>query len=282
MRRSQPGAFRVIKDVLFYLLVAIIIGIFVFPLLWAVLLSFKSPMEIISLSPTLLKEPTLVNYQKLFQSSDIPFVKYFLNSVIISISSTVLSVALAAFAGYSLSRIMPVGSSTITVGILAARMLPPIVIILPLYLIYTKLGLMDTLIGLIIPYTALNIPLATWLLRSFFLGLPNELEEAAAIDGCNRFEAFLKVILPLAAPGLATTAIFSFELAWNDYLLALPLTNINAVPLTVVASMVRTEEGVAWGKLGAVITIMIIPVFLITLFSQRYLVSGLVSGSVKE
>ncbi len=282
MKKWKRAKFRLIKDVLFYAFLIVILIVFLFPIIWSVLVSFKEPLDIISLTPTFLYKPTLDNYIELFHATDIPFGRYFLNSVILSVFSTVLSLVIASLAGYSLARIKPHGSRIITLTVLLVRMLPPIAIIVPLYILYNKIGMIDSLIGLIIPYTALNIPLATWLLRSFFLDLPKELEEAAMIDGCSRLRAFFKIILPLAAPGLVATAIFSFELAWNDYILALPLTSVKAVPLTVVASMVRTEEGIVWGRLGAIITIMIIPVFLFTLLAQRYLVRGLVSGSVKE
>lgn len=273
---------KTLKSIFYYMIILIILGVTLFPLAWTILSSFKDPIEVISLQPSFIFKPTLDNYRSLFVLGKFTISKYFFNSVIISIVSTIISVAIACTAGYSLARIKPKGSNLIIIAILAARMLPPIVIIFPLYLFFNYLGMLDTLLTLIIPYTALSVPLATWILWSFFKGLPKQLEEAAMIDGCSRFRAFWQIILPLVAPGVAATAVFSFILAWNDFLLALPLTRINAVTLPIFASMVRTEEGVLWGRLGAIITIIIVPVFLFTLFAQRYLISGLVSGSVKE
>ncbi len=271
-----------VKNFFRYALITVLLIFTVFPVLWAMLASFKKPMDAISMTPLFIFKPTLENYSDLFTKTDIPFLSYFMNSVIISLTSMFISILFACMAGYSLARIRPRGSKFLTVFILAVRMLPPIVIIVPLYIFYNSIGILDTLVGLIIPYTALNIPLATWMMHSFFKGLPKQLEEAAMIDGCGRIRTFLNVILPLTAPGIAATSIFCFILAWNDFLLALPLTSISAVPLPVIASSVRAEEGVLWGKLGAVITILVIPVFIFTLFVQKHIISGLVSGAVKE
>lgn len=264
-----------------YVLIVALSAIFIFPIYWAVAGSFKSPKDIISTVPKFIFEPTLDNYLNL-KIGNISITTAFWNSVIISVTSTLLSVAFAALAGYSLSRLRPKGRHVISVSVLLARMIPPIVIVVPIYIFYSAVGLHDTLIGLIIPYTALNIPLATVLLSSFFEKLPVELEEAAAIDGCGVFKTFWRIILPLTSPGIVATAIFSFELAWNDFILALPLTSQDAVPLTVVASMVRSEEGVMWGKLNVIIVITIIPMILLAFVAQKWLISGLVSGAVKE
>lgn len=264
-----------------YVFVIALSLIFIFPIYWAVAGSFKQPKDIISTVPKFIFEPTLDNYLDL-NIGNISISNAFWNSLVISTTSTLLSVSFAALAGYSLSRLRPRGRHVISVSILLARMIPPIVIVVPIYIFYSAVGMHDTLIGLIIPYTALNIPLATVLLSSFFEKLPVELEEAASIDGCGVFKTFWRIILPLTAPGLVATAIFSFELAWNDFILALPLTSQNAVPLTVVASMVRSEEGVMWGKLNVIIVITIIPMIVLAFAAQRWLISGLVSGAVKE
>ncbi len=264
-----------------YLLLTALAFVFFFPVLWSVLGSLKSAKDIIAIPPKFIFEPTLDNYLNL-EVSSIPILGAFLNSVIISVTSTAIALALSALAGYSLGRLRPRGRNTITTAILVTRMIPPIVLIIPIFLVYSATGMLDTLIGLIIPYTALNIPLATLLLMSFFEGLPRELDEAAAVDGCGVFRTFWSITLPLTAPGLVAAAIFSFALAWNDFMLALPLTSRRAVPMTIVASMVRTEEGVLWGKLNVIVVIMIIPMAILTLIAQRRLVSGLVAGSVKE
>lgn len=264
-----------------YLLLTVLALVFFFPVLWSILGSFKSPRDIIAIPPKFFFEPTLDNYLNL-EVSSIPIFGAFMNSVVISVTSTLLALAFSALAGYSLGRLRPRGGTTITTAILVTRMIPPIVLIIPLFLFYSAAGMLDTLVGLIIPYTALNIPLATLLLMSFFETLPRELDEAAAVDGCGIFRTFWSITLPLTAPGLVAAAIFSFALAWNDFMLALPLTSRRAIPMTIVASMVRTEEGVLWGKLNVIVVIMIIPMAILTILAQRRLVSGLVAGSVKE
>lgn len=265
-----------------YLVLVLIAIICLFPFSWIVLSSFKSPMAVISSEQSFFFTPTMENYIKLLNNKQIPFPRYFRNSIIISLSSTALSVSLAALAGYSLSRIKPRGTSPISIFILSMRMLPPIVLVIPLYIIYNRLGWLDKLFSLILPYTAMNLPLATWMLKSFFTGLPKALEEVAIVDGASSFKAFTSVILPLTLPGLSATAVYSFSLAWNDFLIALPLTTRNAIPLPVLASIVRTDEGIEWATVGCIVVIMIIPTLLFTFFSQKNLISGLASGAVKE
>lgn len=262
--------------------VAALVCAALFPIVWIFLTSLKQPIDTISMPPKFLFSPTLYNYRELLFEGDIAFGFYFANSAVITVASTLVSMVLACLAGYSLARLRPRGSGGISMGILAARMLPPIVLVVPLYLITSSIGLLDTRISLIVPYIALNIPLATWMMRSYFLDLPPALEEAGLIDGCNWFTAFLKVIMPISTPGVAATGIFSFVLSWNDFVLALPLTITNAVPLPIVASRVRVEEGVLWGRLGAISIILIVPVVVYTFFAQKYLVAGLTAGSVKE
>ena len=161
------------------------------------------------------------------------------------------------------------------------RMLPPAALVIPMFFIAFWTSTLDTQIALIVPYTALAIPLGAWMLQGFFLDLPKELEEAAIVDGATWWYAFTRVILPLTGPGLAAVAIFSFSLSWNDLLLALPLTTEDAITLPVVASRVRTDEGILWGNLGAVTTIIMLPMLLFTLLSQRWLIQGLSAGATK-
>jgi multiple sugar transport system permease protein len=273
-RRDRP--FLAAKIVL----AAALVTATIFPLAWIILTGFKAPAEVISRPPRLLFSPSLENFDSLFRSEDIPFQRYFMNSLVITTTSTAVSIVIATLAGYALARLLP-RAKAIALAILGARMLPPIGLVVPIYLIVSSLRLLDTRIALIVPYVALNIPLATWMMRSYFLDLPKDLEEAAEIDGCGRFSTFLLIFVPLAAPGIAATAIFSFILAWNEFLLALPLTTSQAVPLPIVASRVRVEEGILWGRLGAITTILLAPVVVFTLFTQKYLVSGLTAGSVK-
>jgi multiple sugar transport system permease protein len=248
--------------------------------------SFKPRLLVLTRPPTFVFPPTLENYELLFVERagtlrQVPFHRYFVNSIVVTLATTVFSVGFACLAAYSLARLRPRGAQQISLLILGVRMLPPIVLVVPIFILYTRFGLLDTRLGLILPYTALNIPLATWMLQSFFLDLPKELEDAAMVDGCTRLGAFWRVILPLAGPGLAATAVFSFILAWNDLLFALPLTTSKAVTLPVIAARVRVEEGILWGRLGAITSILIFPVVVFTLLVQRYIVRGLTAGAIK-
>ncbi len=263
------------------LVVAWLAAVVILPILWLVLTSFKTPPDIVSLSPTFLFRPTLENYRVVFTSGKYSIVPAMINSLVVSLVSTGCAVVLSAMAAYALARLRPPGHGLLGVTIFAMRMLPPVAIVLPLFFFAGQVGALDTRLALIVPYVALAIPLATWMLQGFFLDLPKALEEAAMIDGATPMQAFLRVILPLTGPGLAAVAIFSFSLAWNDLVLALPLTSEHAVTLSVVASRIRTDEGIQWGQLGAVTTVIMLPMLVFTLVSQRWLVRGLTSGATK-
>ena len=259
----------------------------VLPLIWIFLTSFKNDLDTLAYPPLFIFKPTFKNYLDLLvrglrSESGGSMLKPFWNSAVVTVSSTAISLAIACLAGYSLARLRPKGGNILMLAILGARMLPPIVLVIPVFQIMHSFRLLDSLVALIVPYTALNIPLATWMMYSFFLDLPFQLEEAAMVDGCTKLAAFRKIILPLTAPGLAATAIFGFVLAWNDLIFALPLTTFQAVTLPVIASRVRVEEGVLWGQLGAVASIMTIPVVIFTFAVQKHIIKGLTAGAVKE
>jgi multiple sugar transport system permease protein len=254
----------------------------VFPIGWLVLTGFKPASSIVSPTPELFFAPVFDNYAKILSGGlNSPIVVAIVNSIVVAVISTFFAMVLSAMAAYGLARLRPRGHRFLSILVLGFKVLPPIAMIVPLFLISSRLQIVDTQIALILPYLALSIPFATWLLFGFFQDLPSELEEAALIDGSTWFGAFIRVILPLAAPGLAATAVFSFSLAWNDLALALALTRDSAFTLPVLASQVRTEEGIQWGQLGATATIMIIPMLIFTVFASKHLVSGLSSGAVK-
>ena len=271
---------------LMVLLVSIFLILWVvLPLIWMAMLSLKTEADIVAWPPKFIFKPTLENYVAIFsgqKTSHLSFVNVFKNSLIVTAITMLFSLSLSTLAAYSLGRLKPRGTRGLNYLILGLRMIPPIAIVVPLYIIWNRLGLYDTVAGLIIPFIALDIPLSTWLLEGFFESIPRNLEDAAEIDGCSRFEAFRRIILPLAAPGIAATSIFSFSLSWNNLTLPLPLTMSNAATMPVLASQVRTDEGVLWGQLGAYSMLMIIPMVIFTIFSVKYLVNGIASGAVKE
>jgi multiple sugar transport system permease protein len=278
----NPSVVRLLERYLIGLCVITVILFTVFPLAWMVLTSLKPANIAVSYPPKFFFIPTLEHYGQLLSGSGGEVLgRAFINSILTTGTSMIVTLLIACPAAYSLSRLKPAGGAAMIVFIIGVRMLPPIVLVVPLFRIFQAMGLTDTQTALIIPYVGLSVPLATWMMIGFFLNLPKELEEAAMIDGCGRIKAFWHVILPLAAPGLAATSIFTGLLAWNDLVFSLPLTTVDAVTLPVIASRMRVEEGVLWGQLGAVSTIMIIPVVLLTFFVQRHIVQGIASGAVK-
>ena len=252
------------------------------PILYILMLSLKSSYDI--MHNNLFFVPTLENFRNVFVGNVnyLSFTDVLKNSVITTLISVGVALVIASLSAYSLARLRVKRRMTINYLILGMRMIPPIAIIVPLYIIWTRVGIYDTLWGLILPFIALNIPLATWLLQGFFQGIPGNLEESAMIDGCTRFQAFYRVILPLTAPGIAATSIFSFSLSWNDLTIPMALTMTKAATMPVLSSQVKTDDGIMWGQLGAYAVLMILPMIIFTASVSRYLVKGLSSGAVKE
>ncbi len=257
----------------------------VFPIAWTFLTSIKPAQETFALPPVLLFTPTLESYDLLLvsgqQAMAVDMRGLARNSLIVSLGATVVTMAASILAAYGLSRFRFKGRRAIAFVIIATRMLPPIATAVPLFLLLNSLRLVDTQIGLITAYTALNLPFAVWMLRGFFDEIPVDLDHAAMIDGCSRFGALVRVILPLVAPGVAATAVFSFLLAWNDFALALILTNSNAKTLPLVVMSFITEEGVAWGPMSAAATLILMPPVLFVILAHRHLARGLTMGAVK-
>lgn len=252
------------------------------PILYIMQLSVKSPDDI--MRNTLWFTPTLQNFRNIFSGNInyLSFMAVLKNSIIVTFISVAVALMISCLAAYSLARLRVKGRMAINYLILGMRMIPPIAIIVPLYMIWSQAELYDTLTGLILPFIALDIPLSTWLLQGFFKGIPENLEESAMIDGCTRFQAFYKVIFPLAAPGIAATSIFSFSLSWNNLTIPMALTMTDAATMPVLAAQVKTDDGILWGQLGAYAVLMIVPMIIFTACVSKYLVKGMASGAVKE
>ncbi|GAI93764.1 unnamed protein product, partial [marine sediment metagenome] len=223
--------------------------------------------------------PTLANYQKAI--TDIKFLFPLANSLIVAITSVGLTMILSIPAGYALSRGKFRRKNDLAFVILNSRMAPLIGVLIPFYLLFQKLHLLDTKLVLIWMYTAMNTSLAVWMMRGFFQDLPRELEESALIDGCSRFNAFLKIALPLCLPGIVATALLCFIFSWNEFLFALTLTSFHARTAPVAITCFIRYEQIEWGPLSASAIIVLIPGVIITLFLQRYLIRGLTFGALK-
>jgi multiple sugar transport system permease protein len=251
------------------------------PFYWLINISLKSGPDLSS-ADIFPPNPTLENYQSIFENDD--FVRSLANSAIVSLTTTFLGVIVGAFAAYALAR-LKMSFKFILLGIvLSISTFPQIAIAAPLFRLWTDIGLYNTLIGLVIPYLTFALPLSIYILVSFFREIPRDLEEAALVDGATNFQAFRKVIVPLAAPGLATTAILAFIAAWNEFLLAVTLTSSRAARTTPVAISQFTGSSqfeIPLGTQSAASVIISIPLIALVLLFQKRIVAGLTAGAVK-
>jgi ABC-type glycerol-3-phosphate transport system permease component len=264
-------------------LVVIILVVFsLAPLVWMLSTSFKTTAEQTAFPPTIIpKNFTILPYIEGWKSR--AFGRYFYNTALVSIITTLLCVTLSSLCGYGFSRYKLKGSNLILTMLFALQMFPTAVVIVPYFMGINKLGLMNTPLALIIAYTSFSLPLCVWMIKSFFDGIPMELDQAASIDGCSPFKTFLRIILPLARPGLIACVIFTFLGAWKEYLFALTLANNDKVRVISVAiTSFIGEHSTSWNQMMAMGIISIIPVVLIFFFLQKYLISGMISGAVKS
>ena len=255
--------------------------IFLFPVFWMVLSSFKAQRDIFTVPPTMFFTPTLQHYVEYMQRADIS--RRMINTIIVAAGSGIISIVAGGMAGYALARIRLRGAGTIGVLILLSRGVPPIALAVPMFLVARSLGVTDQHITLILAYCTFLIPYVMWLMRGFFLALPKELEESAMIDGCSRMGAFFKIIVPISMPGILSTLIFSMILAWEELLFALVLTNryASTIPVAIAGIAGDTVNGANWGALTAVGTLTVLPVVVFALLVQKWLIQGLADGATK-
>ncbi|SES22067.1 carbohydrate ABC transporter permease [Rhizobium sp. NFR03] len=272
--------------------VAYLIGLFLamlvicLPGLWIVLSSLRPTVEIMAKPPVWIpQEITLDAYRAMFGGvgqGGIPIWEYFRNSLIVSMTSTVIALAIGMSGGYAFARFRFRGKSGAFLGLMLTRSVPGIALSLPLFIVYSRLGIIDTHFGLILTYVALNVPFTIWLIDGFFRQVPRDLAEAAQIDGCTRWQAFWQVEFPLAGPGIASAGIFSFLTCWNEYALASQLTrSVNSKTLPVGLLDYTSEFTIDWRGMCALAVIMILPALALTFAIQKHLVSGLTFGAVK-
>jgi len=263
-----------IKKIMFTIAVVVIFGVILFPPLILFLTSLKTEVDALSFPPKWIFRPTTKNYIDIFK--DITLIKNLLNSLIVAISNTVISMA-----AYCLARFKFKGSDNIAFWMLSIRMMPPVVAIIPIYIIMRNLHLLDTNWALIIAYLTINLPFVVWMMKGFFEDIPKEIEESALVDGCSVFGVFRKIALPLVVPGLAATGIFTFIFSWNEFLMALILTGTKSVTLPVGLIGCMRETGINWGYMTSGGVMALIPVIIFTLFAQKNLIKGLTMGAIK-
>ena len=272
----QPRLARQLKDVILLALLMVLVAPFLLVFVWMALASFQTSLQITGWPPTILFRPTLENYERVLGS--LPIGQYTLNSIVVSVSATAIGLLLGVPAAYAIARWR---LGRIAAILLSTRMVPWISFLLPWYLIFSFLGLTGGHLTLIVTHLIITIPMATWLLIGFFEDLPQDLEDAALIDGCSHFGAFVRILTPLVAPGIAAAAILSLIYSWNNYIFALILAGPQARTLPIAVTAFISHEGVDWGATLAAATLLTLPILVLALALQRYFVRGLALGGLK-
>ena len=271
---------RLGAQIILYGILALVLLWTLTPLVWMVLSSFKPTESIISPTPDVVFDPTFENYTNLLSGAG-SLLGYAKNSLLAAGISTVISVVLGCLGGYGLARTHFRGKQHLSFWIISTRMAPIAAVIVPLYLIFRNLNLLDSVWGLVVAYLTFNLPFAIWLMNAFFADLPPELEESALVEGATRFQAFWRIALPLVTPGIVTTAILCFLFAWNDYAFAQTFSGPDSGTIPILAAQLVTQTGIDWGALTAIGTVVVLPMIAVGLAVRRYLVRGLTLGAVK-
>jgi multiple sugar transport system permease protein len=264
---------------LHYCVLLILAFLCIAPILIIFATSLRQQVQIFSEPLNFFFAPTLENYRAVLEEDK--FDRYLRNSLFVGVISTFITLVLGCMAAYGLARFRFVGRSPIAYTTILLRTVPLAVLAIPVFMIWNEWKLINSLLGLILLYVAVNLPFTIWLLYGFVLQVPIELEEAAAIDGCGPIRIFTKVLLPLMAPGLAAASIFTFRISWNEFILALVLTDRQTRTLPVAASLFITDMGVDWGKVMAMGSLIAIPPLIFTFVAARQIITGLTSGAVK-
>ena len=273
--RNKRKAAYVARSVLAWLVALIMF----FPILWTVLTSFKTELQAIAIPPLIFFEPTLENYTLVQERSD--YLSYALNSVLTSFGATALAIIIAIPAAYSLAFFPTKRSKDILLWMLSTKMLPAVGVLVPIYVLFRDLQLLDTVIGLVLIFTLINLPIVVWMLYSSFKEIPKEILEAVRLDGASVWDEVRHAVLPLSVGGLASTALLSLVLCWNEAFWALNLTSADAGTLAALIASYSSPEGLFWAKLSAASTMAAAPIIVLGWFCQKQLVQGLTFGAVK-
>lgn len=278
-RRPGSGR-RALGNVIANLLVLLVLVIFLFPIVMILMTSLKNRGDALAVPPVWIFTPTFSNYTDIFQQY--PFAAYLRNSVLVATINTLLALVIGVPAAYALARFRFRGDNHVQFWILSQRMTPAIAAIIPLFILFRRFGLTNSIFGLILIYLTSSLPFIVFMLTRFFEEIPRELEEASLVEGSSWYGAMARIAIPLARPGIAATAIFTFIFSWNEFLFALILTSTErAQTMPVAVTLFIRETGIEWGYMTAVAVIMMIPTALLTLAAQRHLVQGLTMGALK-
>ena len=270
MRRPSPT---------FWLLLVMIAVIALFPYLWIVLTSFKSRADILTTPPVWVHDPNLINYRNMLIERG--FDMYLVNSIIVGLGSTFLALVIGTLAAFAFSHYRVPAGNHLFFYILATRLGPPVAYALPMYFLFSSLDLLKTHVGVILAHATFNLVLVVWMMKTFFDDVPQEVEEAARLDGCSEWQLFSRISVRLAAPGLVTAAIFIFIFSWNEMLFAMILSagKTNTLPAMIPSLVLHT--GTLWGEVAAAAVVQTIPVVIFTFIAQKHLIRGLTFGAVK-
>ncbi|WP_128948173.1 carbohydrate ABC transporter permease [Bradyrhizobium nanningense] len=278
MRVSKLPARKARILALRYLGAGVVTLLFLFPVYWLFMISFKTPDEIYHVPPLWIPgQIQFSNYYVLFKDGDVLAI---LNSLIVASVSSGIAIVLGTLCAYSLAR-FGTGGENLAMWIISQRMIPPIAVVFPIFLIYVYFGLVDSYFGLILLYTAFNLPYVIWMMRGYIVDVPLELEESALVDGLNRWEVIWKVVFPMVRPGLMATSVFTFAFAWNDFLFALVLTRTEVITFPVMLTHYFGGQSNFWAKIAAMSVLGTLPIFVAVSVMQRYLVRGISLGAVK-
>lgn len=264
---------------LHYLMLTLLAVACLLPMVIMALTSLKTEAQIFDTRWSWIFAPTMDNYRSVVMDNHID--RYMLNSLKVSLSATLITLMLGTMCAYAMARFRFLGREPLSYSTLILRTLPPAVLAVPVFVIWSAWGIGDTLSGVVLVYVALNLPFTIWLLYGFIDQLPIELEEAAAIDGCGPFKVFYKIVLPLIKPGLAAASIFTFRLAWNEFILSFILTNRITRTLPASISNYITDTGVEWGKIMAAGVLIALPPLIFTFVAAKQIITGLTAGAVK-
>ena len=270
---------RRIKHMALWLLALVVTAFFAFPIVWMALSSLKSEVDVATYPPLWIFTPSLHSYHQLFD--EMSALDALINSAVIVGIATCLAMIAGTLAAYAMARFDIAGKNVLAFEVLSIRMLPPIVSVIPLFILAKQLGIFDTPLLLIAVYTLSGLPFVVWVMRVFIQEIPQSIEEAALIDGCSRYQAFWRITLPLLLPGLAATMVIVFMFAWNEFLIASILTSRDAKTLPIIAASAIKPKAISFGLASAAGVLMSLPVVILVLMMQRYLVRGLTLGAVK-
>ena len=274
---SRPARKQINDFMQIFLILSAAVFIMI-PIYWIISGAFKQQVDIFQLK--LLFTPTLENFKIIFKSPYNLLDKLF-NSTIVAFSTVVVAIPLATIAAYSFSRFRLTGERIMFVMILSTQFVPAVVIVLPFFILFRDLGILDTKLSLVLVNLSLIMPFAIWMIKGFIDGIPLDTEEAALVDGSNRIQVIKNVVLPMALPGVITAAIFCFILAWNEFLFAVIITTNKAVTMPVGLSMFHAEEGVLWHLISAAGIIIMLPMFVLATLIQKHFVQGMTMGAVR-